>query len=67
MKAADRDKILLAIHKDVGETLGISKSNRFRIQSLESSKVSWKALSSIGGFVIAISVGIGKFLFDRGA
>jgi hypothetical protein len=57
----------MEIHKTVGENLGLSKSNRYRIQELESSKVSWKALTTIGSFAIAILIGVGKFLFDRGA
>ena len=67
MRAADRDRILMAIHKDVGENLGLTKGNTYRIEQLESSKVSWKAFTSIGSFAIAILIGVGKFLFDRGA
>ena len=66
MKASDRDKILMEIHQTIGEVVGLAKSNRHRIGALESSKISWKAFTSIGSLVIALLIGVGKFLFDRG-
>jgi hypothetical protein len=56
----------MEIHQTIGEVVGLAKSNRHRIQTLESSKISWKAFTSIGSLAIAILVGVGKFLFDRG-
>jgi len=66
MKELERDKILMEVHKNVGETLGIAKSNRYRIQELETSKVSWKAFTSIGSIVVAMALGVSKFIFERG-
>lgn len=48
-----RDKILLAMSKDVGEIKGMISGYESRLSSLENGKVGWRAFGSIQAFFLA--------------
>ena len=66
MNNTDRDKILIDVSASVGRIEGSLSGVNERIKHLETSKVSWKAFTSIGSIVLGLVLTASKFLFERG-